>query len=178
MFSYQLFVACSYLTDHTWFVSKLQTLCKREKKQREELPAGRSPGGKFALLLRMFLIAVSTCHQVQKNFWPYWLVVCRSQWPRGLRRRSASARLLRLWVRIPPGAWMSVVSIVCCQVEVSATSWSLVRMSPTDCGASCVIQKPREWGGPAPLGAVAPKTKQKNWFVVYRKWGADFHCGL
>ena len=32
----------------------------------------------------------------------------RSQWPRGLRRRSASARLLRLWVRIPPGAWMSV----------------------------------------------------------------------
>ena len=31
---------------------------------------------------------------------------CRSQWPRGLRRRSTAARLLRLWVRIPPGAWM------------------------------------------------------------------------
>ena len=31
---------------------------------------------------------------------------CRSQWPRGLRRRSASTCLLRLWVRIPPGAWM------------------------------------------------------------------------
>ena len=29
---------------------------------------------------------------------------CRSQWPRGLRPRSAAARLLRLWVRIPPGA--------------------------------------------------------------------------
>ena len=28
--------------------------------------------------------------------------------PRGLRRSSAVARLLRLWVRIPPGAWMSV----------------------------------------------------------------------
>jgi len=26
-----------------------------------------------------------------------------SQWPRGLRRRSTAARLLRLWVRIPPG---------------------------------------------------------------------------
>jgi hypothetical protein len=25
--------------------------------------------------------------------------MCRSQWPRGLRRRSAVARLLRLWVR-------------------------------------------------------------------------------
>jgi hypothetical protein len=40
--------------------------------------------------------------------------VCRSQWPRGRRRRSAAARLLRLWVRIPTGAWiLSVVSVVC-----------------------------------------------------------------
>jgi len=74
-----------------------------------------------------------------------WTVSCkrygsRSQWPRGLRRRSADARLLRLWFRIPPGAWMSVVSVECCQVEVSATGWSLVQRSPTDCGASlCVI---------------------------------------
>jgi len=28
--------------------------------------------------------------------------------PNGLRLRSTAARLLRLWVRIPPGAWMSV----------------------------------------------------------------------
>jgi hypothetical protein len=35
----------------------------------------------------------------------------RSQWPRGLRRRSTAARPLRLWVRIPPGAWM----FVCCE---------------------------------------------------------------
>ena len=35
---------------------------------------------------------------------------CRSQWPRGLRRRSSAACLLRLWVRIPPGAWI----FVCC----------------------------------------------------------------
>jgi hypothetical protein len=54
--------------------------------------------------------------------------------------RSTAARLLRLWVRIPPGAWMSVVSIVCFLVEVSASGWSLVQRSPTDCGASlCVI---------------------------------------
>ena len=36
---------------------------------------------------------------------------CRSQWSRGLRRRSEAVRLLRLWVRIPPGAWM----FVCCE---------------------------------------------------------------
>jgi len=35
---------------------------------------------------------------------------------------------------------LSVVSVVCCQVEVSATSSSLVQRSPTDCAASlCVI---------------------------------------
>jgi len=29
---------------------------------------------------------------------------------------------------------------VCCQLEVSATSWSLVQRSPADCGVSlCVI---------------------------------------
>ena len=37
--------------------------------------------------------------------------VSRSQWPRGLRRRFAAVRLLRLWVRIPQGAWM----FVCCE---------------------------------------------------------------
>jgi hypothetical protein len=47
----------------------------------------------------------------------------RCAWPRGLRRRYAVARLLRLWVRIQPGhGCLSVVSVVCCQVEVSATS--------------------------------------------------------
>jgi len=64
------------------------------------------------------------------------LQVVTSQWPRRLRHRSAAACLLRLWVQIPRGAWMSVCcSVVCCQVEVSATSWSLVQRSPTDCGA-------------------------------------------
>jgi hypothetical protein len=35
----------------------------------------------------------------------------RSQRPRGLRRRSAAARRLILWVRMPPRAWM----FVCCE---------------------------------------------------------------
>ena len=36
--------------------------------------------------------------------------------------RPQAAHLLRSWVRIPPGAWIFVLSVVCCQVEVSATS--------------------------------------------------------
>jgi len=46
-----------------------------------------------------------------KLFYTLILDYSQSQWPRGLRRRSAAARLLRLWVRIPPGAWM----FVCCE---------------------------------------------------------------
>jgi hypothetical protein len=36
----------------------------------------------------------------------------RSDWPRGLRLRSAATRLLRLCVRIPPGTWTSVSSVL------------------------------------------------------------------
>ena len=39
------------------------------------------------------------------------MLECRSSWPRDLRSRSSAARLLRLWVRIPPRAWM----FVCCK---------------------------------------------------------------
>ena len=51
---------------------------------------------------------------------------------------------------LPPACWdcgfeshrghghLSVVSVVCCQVDVSATSWSLVQRSPIDCGASLI----------------------------------------
>jgi len=40
------------------------------------------------------------------------------------------------------GCWC-VVSVVRCQVEVSATDWSLVQRSPTYCCASlCVNKKP------------------------------------
>jgi hypothetical protein len=38
-------------------------------------------------------------------------IVNLSQWPRGRRRRSAAARLLKSSVRIPPGAWLWV----CCE---------------------------------------------------------------
>ena len=85
--------------------------------------------------------------------------VSRSHWPRGLRLGIATVHVLELRDRIPPGAWM----FVCCQVEASATSWSLVQRIPTDYGASLrVIQKPREWGDPLPLGAVVPETNLYN----------------
>ena len=57
----------------------------------------------------------------------YKIIHSGSQWPRGLRRGSAVARFRELRVRIPSGGgWghesVSLVSVVCCQVQVSATS--------------------------------------------------------
>jgi hypothetical protein len=67
--------------------------------------------------------------------------ICLSQWSRGLRRSSAAARLLRLWFRFPPGDVdvCLLLIVVRCQVEVSATRWSLVKKSRTDCGASLSV---------------------------------------
>jgi len=78
--------------------------------------------------------------------------------PVAARSRSGTARLLRSWVRIPPRACMFVVTVMCCQVEVCATSWSLAQRSPTDCDASlCVIYKSCKWGGHGPRWAAAPR---------------------
>jgi hypothetical protein len=53
---------------------------------------------------------------------------------------------------------MSVVSVVCCQVEVSATSWSFVQRSPTECGVSECDRETstKQRGGPGPYRAVEP----------------------
>ena len=62
---------------------------------------------------------------------------CRSQWPRGLRRGSAAARLLDCGFEFRrERGCLSLASVVCCQVEVFASSWSLVQRSPTECGVS------------------------------------------
>jgi len=93
-------------------------------------------------------------------------MIFRSQWPRGLRRRSAAARLLRSWVRIPPGhGCLSVVSVV---------NWSLRRADHPSRGVLPTVVCRRVWsrnlvneetiahGGGG--GAVAPK---KKWLSAF-----------
>ena len=63
--------------------------------------------------------------------------VCLLQWPRGLRRFSAAARLLGLRSRILlDHGCLFLVSVVLCQVEVPAMRRLLVQRSPTECGVS------------------------------------------
>ena len=53
------------------------------------------------------------------------------------------------------------MSAVCCQVEVSATSRSLIQRSPTDCDASlCVIKKTSRLRLRPALGGSATKKKK------------------
>jgi len=97
---------------------------------------------------------LDVCRKLQvSHFVRFDIIIGSLQRPRGLRRGCAAASLPGLRVRIPLGTGMFVVIVVCCQVEVSATGWSLVRRSPTDCGVSecnrgtSTIRRSRsEWG--------------------------------
>jgi hypothetical protein len=70
-----------------------------------------------------------------------------------LRRGSAAARLLGLRVRIPPGVWLSLRSVVSYHVEVSASGWSFVQRSPIKCSVcecdreASIMRRPWPTGG-------------------------------
>jgi hypothetical protein len=90
--------------------------------------------------------------------------VGRSHWLRGLRCRSAAARLLRLWVRIPPGAWMYVcmyVCYACCVVSGRGLCDELITRPEESHRLWCVVVWSRRnlvnEEGLVHWGAVAPK---------------------
>jgi hypothetical protein len=61
--------------------------------------------------------------------------------------------------------YLSVVSVMCCQVVVSATSWSLVQRSLTICGASlCVIKKTSRMRRSWP--ALGRSAKEKKLYII------------
>ena len=51
---------------------------------------------------------------------------------------------------------MSLVNVVRYQVEVSATGWSLVERSPTECGVSECDREASIMKSPWPTGGFAP----------------------
>jgi len=63
---------------------------------------------------------------------------CQSRWSRGLRRRSAAARLLGLWVRIRPGTWMSVCC-ECCVLSGRCLSDELITRPEESYRLWCVV---------------------------------------
>ena len=106
---------------------------------------------------------------IARNFSNY-MFKRQSQWPRGLRCGSTAARLLRLWVRIPPGAF------VCCECCVLSGKGLYVELitRPEEshrlwCIAMCDIgttRMRRPW--PA-LGrsATGQKKVEYSWFILH-----------
>ena len=88
------------------------------------------------------------------------VLYCRSQWPRCLRRSSAAARLLGLWVRIPPGAWISVCC-KCCVLSGRGLCEELFTHPEESyrmwCVVMCDFRNLVNEEALRPLGAVAPK---------------------
>ena len=84
-------------------------------------------------------------------------LLCNNIYKNANRSGLAVKNLLGLRVIFPPWTWMSV-SFECCQVEFSASSWSISQRSPTRCGVSVIVE-PRPWGGLCPLGVIAPWNK-------------------
>ena len=89
---------------------------------------------------------------------------CRSQWPRGLRHRSDAACLLRSWVRIPPGAWMSVCC-ECCVLSGRGLCVELITRPEESYRLWCVVVCDLETSWmrrPWPTGGCRAKNKQTN----------------
>ena len=99
-----------------------------------------------------------------------YLCIRRSQWPRGLRRRSTAARLLRSWVRIPLGAWLSVCCD-CCVLSGRGACDELITRAEESYRLWCVIVCDLEKTnlvneeGQGPLGAIAPKKRERERYL-------------
>ena len=109
-------------------------------------------------------ISYVLCPVYSNFYWGKWKV-SRSQWPRGLRRRSAAARLLRSWVRIPPGAWMFVCG-ECCVLSGTGLCDELITLPEESYRLWCVVvcdQETSRMRRPWPaLGRSTTKKKLKS----------------
>jgi hypothetical protein len=65
--------------------------------------------------------------------------------------------------------YVSLLSVVCCQVEIRATGWSLVQRRPTECGV-CMSECDPEFSRmrrPWPARVVEPRNKNKSYKKSY-----------
>jgi len=88
------------------------------------------------------------------------VTINQSQWPHCLRRRSRAARLLRLWVWIPPGTWMSVCC-ECCVLSGRGLCDAIITLPEESyrlwCVVVCDLETSRKWEGHGPRWAAAPR---------------------
>jgi hypothetical protein len=104
--------------------------------------------------------------------------IWRSQWPRGLRRRSTAARLLRLWVWIPPGAW-TFVCCECCVLSVRGLWDELITRPEESYRLWCVVvcdletswmRRPWPWRTGGCCAKQKQRIEQSGQIYVYLGW--------
>jgi hypothetical protein len=104
----------------------------------------------------------------------YWIfkpnmILYRSQWPRGIRHGSAVARLLRSWVWVPPGTWMSVCC-ECCVLSGRGLCDELITLPEEPYRLWCVVVCDLETSWmrrPWPIGGCRAKNKQTIWYCTW-----------
>jgi hypothetical protein len=144
----------------------------------------------------MFFVITFDCKKDLSYFRTQRKYTCQSQWSRGQIRRSTTTRLMRLWFRIPPGAWMSVFCDCCvlsgrglCDVLNTRTEESFRMCCVNVCDIETSWMR-RHW----PTGGCFAKRRQKkkkhNWIQIgsaksrmyslrFLKFsGPKDHCGL
>ena len=130
-------------------------------------------GYNLGLLLTEDLVDIS---RTLPEFSFYQMRSGRSQWRRGLRRRFSAARLLRLWVRIPPGAWMSVCC-ECCFLSGRGLCDEMIIRPEESYRLWCIVVCDTEisWKRvPWPTGGCCAKNKQKDVFSQPREVPVSF----
>jgi len=103
--------------------------------------------------------------------------VKRIVWPCRLRRRVSAASLLGLRVLIPPGSGMclSLVRVVCYNVDLSAMRRSLVQRRSTEGGVyECDLDRLRRGLGPPELSSHV-KRKDKIVPILWRSGSTTTH---
>jgi hypothetical protein len=133
---------CSELCSNSWFIFQWTNLFTVQDLRRRQFCCWRFMSSWMLcrvdwqiehFLLDHFTLNIVTVHPFEG----------RSQWPCGLRRGSAAARLLGSWVRIPPEAWMSV-SCECCVLSGRGLCDELVPRPEESYRVWCVYQCDRE----------------------------------
>jgi hypothetical protein len=92
----------------------------------------------------------------------------RSQWPRALRCSFTAARLLGLWVRIPPGVWM----FICCEYCVLSgrgLCYELITRPDESYRLCCVVACDLETSW-----IYCSTTALYMYTLLHNKWAVDF----
>ena len=102
-----------------------------------------------------------------------------TQWPRGLRRRSAAARLLRFWVRIPPWSWMSLCC-KCCVLSGRGLCDGLITRPEESyrlwCVVVCDLETSSRMRTPWPALGCSATGWEGGKLSVFNRYNSYAHC--